>query len=62
MRMQGRRNPDGGLHPPSPQLFDYKIFLLLKIIKRNWWTYSFKNLDSVLLAQIVFKYNKQHIA
>ena len=58
---QGRRNP-GGQGSVTPQLFDYQNFLLLIIIKRNWRIYSFKNLDSVSLAQIVFKYNKQHIA
>ena len=52
---QDRRSPrEGGSKGAWPtQLFDYW---------KNWRIYSFKNLDSVLLAQIVFKYNKQRIA
>ena len=32
------------------------FFIMNNIIKRNWRIYSFKKLDSILLAQIVFKY------
>ena len=52
----------GGKGAWRPNFLTTKSFLLLMIIKRNWRIYSFKNLDSVSLAQIVFKYNKQHIA
>ena len=54
-----------GLHQdfrrsPGTRTFLLLSFSIINHDKKKLKIYSFINLDSVSLAQIVFKYNKQH--
>ena len=62
--VQGRRSPrgrGGGKRDVPPKFLTTKFFFI-NDNKKKLKNYSFKSWDSVLLAQIIFKYNKQHIA